>query len=275
LKTHYQLLGVEATASADEIKRSFRREIARYHPDKVQHLGSEFQDIAATRASELTEAYRVLMDAEQRRQYDEALAEGGGAAGPPDARTEPPRTAPQEAAAPPRPSPSEEPSSPPPPDRRFRQERATTSDFVRKAALGKLRAAIGSVPGTASDISVAGFDAAFVIKPPRSLFKKPEPQVRLLARFVSQVDGQAVDEAWSLAARSGAFDGVVCLLLLGTDGLAPQKDLAHAVSERRRKARNAGPILVPVDVRDWEALFPPEAPPSVRTVIQQLRAGKV
>ena len=33
-----------------------RREIARYHPDKVQHLGPEFQEIAATRAAELTEA---------------------------------------------------------------------------------------------------------------------------------------------------------------------------------------------------------------------------
>ena len=46
-KTHYELLGVAADAPAEEIKHAFRREIAKYHPDKVQHLGQEFQDIAA------------------------------------------------------------------------------------------------------------------------------------------------------------------------------------------------------------------------------------
>ena len=37
----------DADAPADEIKKAFRREIARYHPDKVQHLGQEFQEMAA------------------------------------------------------------------------------------------------------------------------------------------------------------------------------------------------------------------------------------
>ncbi len=35
VKTHYELLGVDPTADADAIKKAFRREIARYHPDKV------------------------------------------------------------------------------------------------------------------------------------------------------------------------------------------------------------------------------------------------
>lgn len=47
MKTYYELLDVAPQASSDEIKRAFRREIARYHPDKVQHLGPEFQEIAA------------------------------------------------------------------------------------------------------------------------------------------------------------------------------------------------------------------------------------
>lgn len=51
MKTHYELLEVVAEASADDIKRAFRREIAKYHPDKVQHLGVEFQEIAALRAA--------------------------------------------------------------------------------------------------------------------------------------------------------------------------------------------------------------------------------
>ena len=56
--------------------------------------------------------------------------------------------------------------------------------------------------------------------------------------------------------------------------LAPEKDLAAAVSEQRRRSRNAGPVLVPVDVRDWEALFPPDTPGAVRSIIQWLREGK-
>jgi len=32
--------------------------------------------------------------------------------------------------------------------------------------------------------------------------------------------------------------------------------------------------VVPVDVRDWEALFPPDAPASVRAIIQRLRSGE-
>ena len=75
MKTYYEILGVDRAAPTDEIKRAFRREIARYHPDKVQHLGPEFQEIAATRAAELTEAYRILMDEAGRRRYDEQLAD--------------------------------------------------------------------------------------------------------------------------------------------------------------------------------------------------------
>src|SRR3954471_20914227 len=76
LSTHYHLLGVDPAAPSDEIKQAFRREIARYHQDKVQHLGEEFQRLAATRAAELTEAYRVLMDAELRGKYDNVLEVG-------------------------------------------------------------------------------------------------------------------------------------------------------------------------------------------------------
>ncbi len=72
MKDYYQLLEIAASASADEIKRAFRSQIAKYHPDKVHHLGKEFQDMAADRAAELTEAYRILSDAGRRAEYDRA-----------------------------------------------------------------------------------------------------------------------------------------------------------------------------------------------------------
>ena len=272
MKTHYQLLGLDPAAPADEIKRAFRREIARYHPDKVQHLGPEFQEIAATRAAELTEAYRILMDTASRRTYDEA-ALGTGIGYDPDPA---PRRPPAFGTAPPADEPARTRSAEPEAhrervDRRVQRERATTGDVLRKAAIAKLREAVGRLNG-AEPLTVAGFDAAFVIKPRRSLFKKAELPVRLLARFVAQVDGAAVEQAWPLATKTGAFDEVICLMLLGS-GVSSPKDLGIAVAEQRRKMRTGAPVVVPVDVRDWEALFPPEVPDAVRQVVQCLRDG--
>src|SRR5437763_8109341 len=74
MKTFYQVLEIAPSAAAGEIKRAFRHQIALYHPDKVQHLGKEFQEIAAVRAAELTEAYRILSDEGRRAEYDRALS---------------------------------------------------------------------------------------------------------------------------------------------------------------------------------------------------------
>ena len=94
-KTHYENLELPPTASADEIKKSFRSLIARYHPDKVQHLGREFQDMAADRAAELTEAYRILSDPGRRADYDRMLSAAPAA---------PPHPQPENAAPPPTPT---------------------------------------------------------------------------------------------------------------------------------------------------------------------------
>src|SRR5436309_6566552 len=106
MKNYYQLLEIAATSSADEVKRAFRQQIARYQPDKVQHLGKEFQEMAADRAAELTEAYRILSDEGRRREYDGAVAAAGGQASRADA---PP---PQQGGAP---GPAAAQSGPPPP----------------------------------------------------------------------------------------------------------------------------------------------------------------
>ena len=99
LKNYYELLAIEPTASPEDVKRAFRQQIARYHPDKVQHLGSEFQEMAAERAAELTEAYRVLSDAGRRAEYDRARDGRGRRAVPAPAAVRPDAVA--VAAAPP------------------------------------------------------------------------------------------------------------------------------------------------------------------------------
>ena len=265
MKNYYDMLSVARDAPADEIKKAFRREIARYHPDKVQHLGQEFQEMASGIAADLTEAYRILMDPELRGRYDEELSGGGGAPRPAAA---PPPTAPQPdaAAAPP-------PPPPPPvePTGQARRPAAAGIDFVRKASLSRLRDAIGDVLSGAEPFAAPGFDIAVASNPKRGLFKKAEDKVRLLAKFVTQVDAEAVASVWPGAAKAQAADATLCVLLVGP-GMASARDLASAVSEQRRKGRTTGgTVLVPVYVRDWVDLFPPETPAPFRSVIQRLK----
>jgi len=254
------MLSVAQDAPPDEIKKAFRREIARYHPDKVQHLGPEFQDMAAGIAADLTEAYRILMDPALRSKYDEEMR-----VGPP-----PPRPGP-----PPPPAPvrhdsgfTERPPSPPP------QPRPTAGlDFVRRAALSKIRDAIQTVFGDAAPIQAPGFDVAIVTKPKKSFFKKAEESVCLVVKFVAFVDAEAINEVWLPASKLRAPGAAECAVILLGPGLAPASDLSAAVTSQRRRARGSGPLLVPVDVRDWEALFPPETPGPVRSLIQRLKDG--
>lgn len=73
-KDFYKILGVSKDASDDDIKKAYRKLARKHHPDQNQgDAGSErmFKDVS--------EAYSVLSDSEQRQQYDAIRAMGGGA----------------------------------------------------------------------------------------------------------------------------------------------------------------------------------------------------
>ena len=56
----YTLLDVSPQASPEEIKAAYRRAVARYHPDKVAHLGREFQELAHGKLLAIQQAYEIL-----------------------------------------------------------------------------------------------------------------------------------------------------------------------------------------------------------------------
>lgn len=60
-KDPYTVLGVGRSSSPEEIKRAYRRLAAKYHPDKVNHMGEEFRELAERRFKEIQEAYQEIM----------------------------------------------------------------------------------------------------------------------------------------------------------------------------------------------------------------------
>lgn len=57
----YTILGVDRGAGPDEIRTAYRRMVAQYHPDKVSHLGKEFQEMAHQKLIAIQQAYEMLM----------------------------------------------------------------------------------------------------------------------------------------------------------------------------------------------------------------------
>lgn len=54
---HYATLGLSKGASAEEVKKAYRKLSMQYHPDKVAHLGDEFRGIAENKMKEINAAY--------------------------------------------------------------------------------------------------------------------------------------------------------------------------------------------------------------------------
>jgi curved DNA-binding protein CbpA len=275
MKTYYELLEVDPTATLEDIKRNFRREIAKYHPDKVQHLGQEFQEIAASKAAELTQAYKTLSDDARRAEYDESLREGDQGHGPS-------RSARESAAARPAAPATSHPHArarsggaavePAPHSSVFQQDRAGASDPIFKAAVMRFRQALQSEFGSFEEPRVDPFQIACIPKPPFWKLKLPP---RVLGRFVPQVDAAAVGESWAAASRMKKDSQRDLIVFVMGSAVAPAGELAMAIAEQRTKPMAAGGklTLVPVNTRSWGAHVPNDAPAVVKSLLERLKSA--
>ena len=77
-RDYYEVLGVSRTASADEVKKSYRKLAIKFHPDK--NPGDE---AAEEKFKEASEAYQILSNQDSRAKYDRfghGAFQGGGSA---------------------------------------------------------------------------------------------------------------------------------------------------------------------------------------------------
>lgn len=245
LKSHYDVLGVSATADELTIKQAFRREIARYHPDKVQHLGSEFQAIASVRAAELTAAYKTLSNAALRAEYDAALAAAADV-----------------------PAPESVEEAPQPAFDRFRQERADRDDILRRVVLARVSESFSDPEY--DQPAYEGFDLAFVPRGRGPVFRRGG-KPSLLVRMADKVDGALVLQSWTDALRARVAEKPVVLVLLARD--VDRQSVAHVIEDRRKKHPKVAESIHPVviNTRDWSADIPSHSPECVRATVERIR----
>lgn len=80
-RDYYEVLGVDKNASANEIKKAYRKLAIQYHPDKQHDKTDAEKKEAEEKFKEAAEAYSVLSDADKKARYDQFGHEGLGGAG--------------------------------------------------------------------------------------------------------------------------------------------------------------------------------------------------
>jgi len=80
-RDYYEVLGVEKTASAQDIKKAYRKVAMQYHPDRQNGKSDAEKTEAEEKFKEAAEAYSVLSDEQKRQQYDQFGFSGPGGFG--------------------------------------------------------------------------------------------------------------------------------------------------------------------------------------------------
>ena len=74
-KRQYEILGIiDSSATDEDVKKAYNKMVNQYHPDKVSHLGEEFQLVAEEKLKTINNAYEMI-NYERRKKAEEAKEE--------------------------------------------------------------------------------------------------------------------------------------------------------------------------------------------------------
>ena len=70
----FEMLGIQHTATPEEIQIAFKTRLKEYHPDRVAHLGAKLRKVAEEEIKLINQAYEVLKDPKKREEHVRELA---------------------------------------------------------------------------------------------------------------------------------------------------------------------------------------------------------
>ena len=256
MKDYYQVLRISRQAGATEVKRAYRRQISRYHPDKVHHLGEEFQVLAAEKSAQLTEVYHRLLEANGSDERIEDVVM-------PDA------------------SPREEPrvgdAAMPPPVNRMSSWQAVAAGcptLILTAAIDRVSQAVRLTLPRVDEFAVPGFSGAWRTRADWRGLLKRRPIEGVLLRAAA--DDVPADRHRTTRIRHlvPGVDGAIVVFDL-TVGPLPV-DTQPSSSVRQASSRGERDVYcVTLDAMTWKARTPSEAPPIAHLILARVRDSRI
>lgn len=244
------LLGIALPASIDEVKRAYRRQISRYHPDKVHHLGEEFQVLAAEKSAQLTEVYRRLLESNGSDERVEDV-------------TVPAATAREEPRV----------EDPPPPVNRMSSWQAVAAgcpSLILTAAIDRVSQAVTLTLPRVDEFEVPGFSGAWRTRADwRGLLKRRPIDGVLLRVAADDVERQRPGRIRHLVS---GVDGAIVIFDLVVGPLASQAPSPPGTRPSPRGERDV--YVVTLDAMTWKARMPPEAPATAHLVLARVRNSR-
>jgi DnaJ-like protein len=268
-----ELLGIALPASTDEVKRAYRRQISRYHPDKVHHLGEEFQVLAAAKSAQLTEVYQRLMESNGSDAAAEALptpagtSDGSGVGPINRSRDESSSTA--------RGTDATAAGAVPRHANRMSTWQAVAvgcPSLILTAAVDRLTQSVRWTLPRVEECTVAGFSLAWRTRADwRGLFRR-RPSEGVLLRTPSD----AVAAGRQRARIRNLLPGVEGAIVIFDLVVGPATEPYDPAGPRAAQSRPEPDVFaVTLDAMSWKAQVPPQAPEIVHLILARLRDSRV
>ncbi|HWW87025.1 MAG TPA: J domain-containing protein [Vicinamibacterales bacterium] len=252
------LLGITLPATAEEIKRAYHRQISRYHPDKVHHLGEEFRALAAEKAARITDAYQRLLQSTL-----ETTAEAGSDAATTEAR---PQAAGQQPAA--QQTGDHAPS--------WKAVAMSGPSLVLDAAVERLTRSVVAICPRLEEVEISGYAFAGRSRTDWRERLRRRPADCVLVRM--PLDGAAAARKQAPTVRSllPGVEGPIVIFEVVLDSASGGNSDSGADVRRKGAPRNEpGVFTVKVDARNWVAQVPSEVPEFAHKILARLRSSSM